>query len=112
MTDLEKKLTVEINKVFHSFDFNQAFCEKFNYAPSGMTLNITEDFSRLGINRFTPTLMVKHYGFESSSNNGLDIYSDLLDYDVGHENFSDEQIKFVLDYFKHNYPNIYKYFNI
>lgn len=112
MTDLEKKLTVEINKVFHSYDFNQAFCEKFNYAPSGMTLDITEDLSRLGLNRFTPVLAIKHYGYESSSNSGLTIYDDLLDYDVGNYTFTDEHLQFVLEYFKHNYPDIYKYFNI
>lgn len=105
---LERRLTVQINKIFRSFEFNHYYCVKFKWAPTGMTLNLirTED-----IDKFKVELIVKHYGYESSST-GLDIYDDLLDYEVGKEEFTKEQNKFVLDYFKEKHPDIYQYFDV
>lgn len=106
---LERQLTVEINKIFRSKEFNSAYCSKFKFAPNGMTLDISKSYSN--DEKFNVILLVKHYGYESSST-GLSIYDDLSDYDVGKEEFSEEQFNFVLNYFKINHPDIYKYFNI
>lgn len=101
---LIRELTVKINKIFHSSEFIDKYCNKFKFAPNGMTLDIDECF--------TPTLVVKHYGYNSSSNTGLSIYDDLGDYDIGNEKFTDSQFEFVINYFKENEPDIYRYFNI
>jgi len=103
-----RQLIVKLNKICRSDDFLRRFLYEFHFAPAGMTIHPKPID---GTEFFEPILVCKKYGYESSST-GLDIYDDLDDYEVGEADFTDEQIKFVLDYFKLYYPEIYSQFKI
>ena len=99
-------LTVQINKICYSPEFNKYYCNKYKFAPSGMTLDIWEGDN----GKFNSALVAKQYGYNSFTT-GYSEYEDLSDYTINPYDFTDEQYEYVLKYFKDNHPEIYKYLN-
>ena len=98
-------LTVKINKIFKSSDFNKYYCSKYKFSPSGMTFELNEKDN----GKFEPVLVVKKYGIESSTT-GLNEFEDLNDYIIENFDFSNDQYLYVLKYFMEEYPEIYSRF--
>jgi hypothetical protein len=106
MVTKKNLLTVQINKICYSPEFNKYYCNKYKFAPSGMTLDIWEKDD----GKFNSALVAKKYGYNSSTT-GYSEYEDLSDYTINPYDFTDEQYEYVLKYFKDNYPDIYNNLN-
>jgi hypothetical protein len=53
-------------------------------------------------------LVIREYGYESSSNRGTSIYDDLQDFRSGSYDFNEEHLTTVLEYFKTRKPELYE----
>jgi hypothetical protein len=53
-------------------------------------------------------LVIREYGYESSSNRGTSIYDDLGDFSHGRYEFTKEHRDTVLEYFKTRKPELYE----
>lgn len=87
-------LILKVNRICFSDKFRSYWTSKYGYCPSGLTFDVyIED------DDICYTLMIKNYGYEHSSNNGISEYSDLYDYDIGNYEFTDEQLQYAIEYF-------------
>lgn len=57
---------------------------------------------------FYLALVIREYGYESSSNRGTSIYDDLGDFTSGKYDFTEEHRATVLEYFKTHKPELYE----
>ena len=57
---------------------------------------------------FYLALVIREYGYESSSNKGTAKYDDLEDFKPGKFDFTEEHLDTVLEYFKTRKPELYE----
>ena len=96
-------LIFRMNRICFRQDFKFYIVSKIKRCPNGLTYDVVYDKER---DKFCFVLMTKIYGYESWSNNGLDVYSDHLDYWSG-EDVTPEIEAYAEEYFKEKYPDIY-----
>jgi len=94
-----RELQVALNKVCFSSDFKFFFTSKHHMCPNGMTISVVgePDEDKKG---FYLALVIREYGYESSSNRGTSIYDDLQDFRPGSYDFTEEHLDTVFEYFK------------
>ena len=102
-----RELQVALNKVCFSSDFKFFFTAKHHFCPQGMTVSVVgePDEAKKG---FYLALVIREYGYESSSNRGTSIYDDLEDFKPGAYDFTEEHLATVLEYFKTRKPELYE----
>lgn len=106
-----RELQVALNKVCFSSDFKFFFMSRHHFCPRGMTIGVTGDpqgETEEAKKRFYLALVIREYGYESSSNRGTSIYDDLQDFAPGRFDFTEEHLTTVLEYFKTHKPDIYE----
>ena len=57
---------------------------------------------------FYLALVIRHYGYEHSSNKGISKYDDLQDFYPGNFDFTEEHLATVLEYFRTRKPELYE----
>jgi hypothetical protein len=106
-----RELQVALNKVCFSTDFKFFFIERHHFCPSGMTIGVTGEprgETEEAKKCFYLALVIREYGYDSSSNRGTSIYDDLGDYTSGSYDFTEEHRATVLEYFKTRKPELYE----
>ena len=104
-------LQVAFNKVCFSSDFKMFFTAKHHFCPSGMTIGVTGEprgETEEAKKCFYLALVIREYGYDSSSNSGTSIYDDLGDFTSGAFDFTKEHRATVLEYFKTRKPELYE----
>jgi hypothetical protein len=107
----QRQLQVALNKVCFSSDFKFFFTERHHVCPRGMTIGVTGDPRGETVEAkkcFYLALVIREYGYESSSNRGTSIYDDLQDFRSGSYDFNEEHLATVLEYFKTRKPELYE----
>ena len=83
MNELGKnELQVALNKVCFSTDFKMFFSTRHHLCPRGMTIGVEGDpkgETEQAKKCFYLALVIREYGYDSSSNRGTSIYDDLQD---------------------------------
>lgn len=92
---------VTLNKICKTQKFKDYITERHGICPADLTVSCWKENNKL---MFTPE--IKHYGYESFSNNGT-AYTDLSDYVLGKQ-VEPEMSHTVFDYFKYNEPTLYE----
>lgn len=112
MNELNRReLQVELNKVCFSGDFRRFYASRHRFCPGDMTINVEGDpqgETDEAKKHFYLALVIRHYGYDSSSNKGTSLYDDLQDYIPGAYDFSQEELDTVLEYFKTRKPELYE----
>ena len=112
MNELSKnELQVALNKVCFSTDFKMFFTTRHHLCPRGMTIAVEGDpkgETEQAKKCFYLALVIREYGYDSSSNRGTSIYDDLQDFYSGSYNFTGEHLETVLEYFKTRKPELYE----
>lgn len=106
-----RELQVELNIVCHSGNFRRFFSSRHLYCPNDMTISVVGDpqgETAEAKKNFYLALVIRHYGYDSSSNKGTSLYDDLEDYYPGSYNFTQDQLDTVLEYFKTYKPELYE----
>ena len=107
----QRQLQVALNKVCFSTDFKFFFIERHHFCPSGMTIGVTGEprgETSEAKKCFYLALVIREYGYDSSSNRGTSIYDDLQDFRHGTFDFTEEHLATVLEYFKTRKPELYE----
>ena len=107
----QRQLQVALNKVCFSSDFKFFFIERHHVCPRGMTIGVTGAPRGETVEAkkcFYLALVIREYGYESSSNRGTSIYDDLQDFRSGSYDFNEEHLTTVLEYFKTRKPELYE----
>ena len=106
-----RELQLALNKVCYSQDFKAFFVSKHHMCQSDMTISVvgeprgeTEEAKKC----FYLALVIRHYGYEFSSNKGISKYDDLQDFHPGKFDFTEEHRATVLEYFKTRKPELYE----
>ena len=106
-----RELQLALNKVCYSQDFKAFFVSKHHMCPNDMTISVvgeprgeTEDAKK----GFYLALVIRHYGYEDSSNKGISRYDDLQDFYPGNFDFTEEHLATVLEYFRTRKPELYE----
>ena len=106
-----RELQLALNKVCYSQDFKAFFVSKHHMCPSDMTISVvgeprgeTEEAKK----GFYLALVIRHYGYEDSSNKGISRYDDLQDFYPGNFDFTEEHLATVLEYFRTRKPELYE----
>ena len=105
------ELQVALNKVCFSSDFKMFFTTRHHMCPRGMTIGVTGEprgKTEEAKKCFYLALVIRYYGYDSSSNRGTSIYDDLGDFRHGNYEFTEEHLTTVLDYFKTHKPELYE----
>ena len=106
-----RELQLALNKVCYSQDFKAFFVSKHHMCPSDMTISVvgeprgkTEEAKKC----FYLALVIRHYGYEDSSNKGISRYDDLQDFYPGNFDFTEDHLATVLEYFRTRKPELYE----
>lgn len=102
-----RELQVALNKVCFSSDFKFFFTSKHHMCPNGMTISVV-GAPEISKKSFYLALVIRHYGYDHSSNRGTSIYDDLQDFTTGKFDFIEEHLATVLEYFKTQKPKLYE----
>lgn len=114
------ELQVALNKVCFSSDFKMFFTSKHHYCPNGMTIGVVDcsqegnkelidaDAAAQNKKDYFMALVIRKYGYDSSSNRGTSIYDDLSDFISEPHDFTNEELDTVIEYFKTRKPELYK----
>ena len=107
----DRELQVALNKACFSSDFKMFFTERHHMCPRGMTIGVTGEprgETEEAKKCFYLALVIRYYGYDSSSNRGTSIYDDLGDFSHGRYDFTEEHRATVLEYFKTRKPELYE----
>ena len=106
-----RELQLALNKVCYSQDFKAFFVSKHHMCPNDMTISVvgeprgeTEEAKK----GFYLALVIRHYGYEDSSDKGISKYDDLQDFHPGNYYFTEEHLATVLEYFRTRKPELYE----
>ena len=105
------ELQVALNKVCFSSDFKFFFTERHHVCPRNMTISVVGEprgETAEAKKCFYLALVIREYGYESSSNRGTSIYDDLQDYMPGKYDFTNAHQETVLEYFRTRKPELYE----
>lgn len=112
MNKLSKdQLQLALNKVCYSQDFRAFFVSRHHACPNDMTIGVVGDpqgEAEDAKKSFYLALVIRHYGYEDSSNRGISQYDDLQDFYPGKFDFTKEHLTTVLEYFKAYKPELYE----
>ena len=106
-----RALQVELNKVCFSSDFKMFFTSRHHMCPRGMTIGVVGDpqgETDQAKKCFYLALVIREYGYDSSSNKGTSIYDDLGDFMSGKYDFTEQHLATVLEYFRTRKPELYE----
>ena len=106
-----RELQVALNKVCFSSDFKMFFTSRHHFCPRGMTISVVGEpkgETEQAKECFYLALVIREYGYDSSSNRGTSTYDDLQDFRPGSYDFTDEHLATVLEYFKTRKPELYE----
>ena len=103
----QNQLQLALNKVCFGQDFRFFFLYKHHFCPDGMTIAVVGEpqESKEG---YYLALVIRHYGYDDSSNRGISKYDDLQDFYSGNFDFTKEHLATVLEFFKTNKPDLYE----
>ena len=106
-----RELQLALNKECYSQDFKAFFVSKHHMCPNDMTISVvgeprgeTEETKK----GFYLALVIRHYGYEDSSNKGISKYDDLQDFYPGNFDFTEDHLATVLEYFRTRKPELYE----
>ena len=105
------ELQVALNKVCFSSDFKFFFTQRHHVCPRNMTISVVGEprgETAEAKKCFYLALVIREYGYESSSNRGTSIYDDLQDYMPGKYDFTNAHLDTVLEYFRTRKPELYE----
>ncbi len=112
MNELNRRqLQLALNKVCYTQDFKFFFTSRHGMCPSDMTISVVGDPQgerAEAKQRFYLALVIRHYGYEDSSNRGISKYDDLEDFRSGSYEFTEAHRASVLEYFKTHKPELYE----
>ena len=106
-----KELQVALNVVCFSGNFRRFFSSRHLYCPHDMTIAVVGDpegETADAKKRFYLALVIRNYGYDSSSNKGTSLYDDLQDFLPESYDFTQEELETVLEYFKTYKPELYE----
>lgn len=106
-----RELQVALNKVCFSSDFKMFFTARHHFCTRGMTIGVTGEprgETEEAKKCFYLALVIREYGYDSSSNRGTSIHDDLGDFSSGSYDFTEEHRATVLEYFKTRKPELYE----
>ena len=105
------QLQVALNKVCFSGNFRTFFTSRHHLCPRDMTISMVGDpegETAEAKKHFYLALVIRHYGYDSSSNKGTSIFDDLQDYTPGKYDFTPAELETVIEYFKTYKPQLYE----
>lgn len=105
------ELQVALNVVCFSGSFRRFYSSRHLYCPSDMTIAVVGDpkgETAEAKKSFYLALVIRSYGYDSSSNKGTSSYDDLQDFLPGSYGFTQEELDTVLEYFRTYKPELYE----
>ena len=105
------ELQLALNRVCYSQDFKTFFTSRHHVCPNGMTISVVGDpqgDTQEAKKCFYLALVIRHYGYEDSSNRGISKYDDMKDFYPGKYDFTEKHRSTVLEYFKAHKPELYE----